>query len=232
MNHLLAISWESFLIGEEAWKFLPEVLIRATIMFTIVLVCLRFMNRRAVMKGLFEVALIISLGSAIGDAMFYSKVGMLPSLLVIIVVVLLYRIINFLMFRNRGIEKMISGDAARIIHNGCFDLTTLRKEEITRNEMFADLRLHNVSQLGQVEHAYMEPSGKISIFFFQGDKVRFGLPILPEKLEKKVCEIKRRGYYACHYCGYTERMEMTKQFACEICGNEECSKAINDKRAN
>jgi len=41
------------------------------------------------MQGVFKVALIIALGSAAGDAMFYCKVGLLPAILVFSVIIIL-----------------------------------------------------------------------------------------------------------------------------------------------
>jgi uncharacterized membrane protein YcaP (DUF421 family) len=177
---VLNINWQSFLLGEEPLQFLYEVVIRTIIMFGVLMICLRIMGRRAFMQGLFEVALIISLGSATGDAMFYSKVGLLPTLLVLIIIVLLYRFINYLISKNRQFEKLVEGKVFRIIDKGAFVYDILKKKKITIDEIFADLRTQNISHLGQIERAYLEPSGKISIFLYTDNEIKYGMPIFPE----------------------------------------------------
>lgn len=71
----------TFILGEEDWAFLFEVLFRSAIMFIVALTTLRLIGRRGIMQGVFELV-IITLGWAAGDPMFYSKVGILPAILV------------------------------------------------------------------------------------------------------------------------------------------------------
>lgn len=225
------IDWHSILLGEENWTFLLQVLVRSTIMFAIVLISLRLIGKRAVMQGVFEVALIIALGSAAGDAMFYSKVGLLPAILVFVVIVVLYKIINHFMFRSSYFEQMLQGRLVHLVEDGAFLLDALKREELGENEIYSDLRLLNISQLGQVEHAYIESNGKISVFYYPDEKVRYGLPILPKNLAQKISMIVESGHYSCSYCGNTELVTAPKQFDCTTCGKEECIKSENGVRA-
>ena len=225
------IDWYSILLGEETWTFLLEVLVRTTIMFAIVLISLRLIGKRAMMRGVFEVALIVSLGSAAGDAMFYSKVGLLPAILVFAVIIGLYKIINHYMFRSSYFDQMLQGTLIHLIEDGVFLLEALKTEELGRNEIYSDLRLLNISQLGQVKHAYIESNGKISVFFSPDDEVRYGLPILPERLEQKLGTITAPGHFSCAYCANTELVTAPKLFVCTNCGTEECIKSENWVRA-
>ena len=78
-----SFDWRTLLLGEEEWSFLPEVLLRSTIMFIVAVIALRLIGKRGIMQHVFELVLIITLGSAAGDPMFYSKVGLLTAILVI-----------------------------------------------------------------------------------------------------------------------------------------------------
>ena len=227
---ILNINWQSFLLGEESAQFLYEVIIRTTIMFAVLIICLRIMGRRAFMQGLFEVALIISLGSATGDAMFYSKVGLLPTLLVLIIIVLLYRFVNYWIYKSRYFEKIVEGNVFRIINEGALVYDILKEKKITIDEIFADLRTQNISHLGQVERAYLEPSGKISLFFYEDNEIKYGMPIFPEKLEQQVSHIKKKGHYSCSQCGQTLILDVVSDFKCEICHNKKAIPAINTSR--
>lgn len=226
----LQIDWQSFLLGEEVWQFLVEVIIRTIIMFVVLMLCLRLMGRRAFMQGLFEVALIIALGSATGDAMFYSKVGMLPALLVLVIIVLLYRVINYFISNNRLFEKIIEGEVVKIIVKGAFVVEELEKKKNTINEILSDLRTQNIAHLGQIERAYLEPSGKMSIFFYNDDDVKHGLPIFPEQVEQQLSYIKQNGHYSCARCGHTTYAEPANNYTCEVCKYNKCVAAVNSQR--
>ncbi|HEX6847711.1 MAG TPA: hypothetical protein VF144_12075, partial [Chitinophagaceae bacterium] len=77
---LLQIDWQVLLFGEEGWSFLPEVLFRSAIMFMISLIAMRAIGRRGTKQGVFELVLIITLGSAAGDPTLYKDAGLLPAL--------------------------------------------------------------------------------------------------------------------------------------------------------
>ncbi len=224
------IDWKSILLGEENWMFLIQVVLRSFIMFVVVLVSLRLMGKRAVMQGVFEVAMIIALGSAAGDAMFYSKVGLLPAIVVFASIIIIYKIINHFMALNTHFEKFLQGQLVCLIKDGAFVLKSIKKEQLASNEIFSDLRLEGASQIGQIKHAYIEPSGNLSVFFYEVNETRYGLPILPEHLKEKSNLTKENGYYSCIFCADTLLMPGFTKFICRKCGHHECVKSVNDKK--
>ena len=127
------------------------------------------------MQGVFELVTIITLGSAAGDPMFYKQIGLLPAILVFVMIVLMYKTVNYFTSRNKAFEYMIEGKPARLIKDGRILVENIKSDEASKDEILSDLRLQGVSHLGQVESAYIEPSGKMSIFFFPDEKVVYGL---------------------------------------------------------
>src|SRR5215218_2598987 len=103
---LLQINWKDFLIGEQEWGFLAEAAIRSLVMFTVILVSLRLLGKRGIKQlSVFELGVIIGLGSAAGDPMFYKDVGLLPGMLVFLTVVTLYRLVTYLINHSEKIER-------------------------------------------------------------------------------------------------------------------------------
>lgn len=227
---LLEIDWKSFWFGEEDWQFLYEVSLRSTVMFVGAYIAMRIMGRRAVIQGIFEIVLIICLGSAAGDAMFHKDTGVIPCLLVLSVVVIEYSLLNYFMALWPRFERLMEGKIIPLVENGCFDPRVLKNGHFTLNEILADLRLESVSQLGQVRKAYIEANGHISVYFYPDEEVRHGLSILPEHLEKPQRMITEEAHYSCNYCGFTRRHEPTAQYCCPSCGNDECTRSSNQRR--
>lgn len=224
------IDWETILLGEEGWSFIPEEILRVIVMFTMVMVSLRWMGKMATMQGVFEVALIIALGSAAGDAMFYSKVGLVPAILVFAVIILMYKLMTRLMSKSEWFEHIVEGTHVPLIVDGQLELKALKEQELGKIEIFSDMRLADVSQLGQIKKAYIEPSGKISLFFYPDDEVKHGLPVLPELLQSKSKIVPANGIYACFYCGHATELNEGSRFKCARCHYDWCVKANDSLR--
>ncbi len=220
----------TLLLGEEDWSFLPEVVFRSAIMFLVTLVALRLIGRRGIMQGVFELVTIITLGSAAGDPMFYKKVGLLPAILVFIMIVVMYRVINYFTTRNKAFEHVIEGRHVRLIKDGRFIVENFKHEELGKDEILSDLRLQGVSQLGQIEAAYVEPSGDMSIFFHSDENVIYGLPIRPEHYEIQAEKITEAGKWSCTYCGNTKDFEKSEIHVCDVCQKTKWVQSMNNKR--
>lgn len=225
------MEWKSLLLGSEEWTFLLEAALRTFVMFLVILMYLRLLGKRGVKQlSVFELGVIIGLGSAAGDPMFYKDVGLLPGILVFSIVFGLYRLITFLINRSNKFEKFVEGQPTCILKKGQIIIEDFENEPIARDEFYSQLRLHSVSHLGQVDEAIIETNGEISVFYAREEEVRFGLPILPSLCENKYVVMPEQGYYSCSYCGYTAEFAPKANITCPCCKKQEWLKAINYKR--
>lgn len=200
--------WQKFLMGEEEWIFIGEVIFRSAIMFIVALSALRILGKRGVRQiSIFELVVIITLGSAAGDPMFYKDVGILPALGVFVVIVSLYYFVTYLVGKNKRFERLIEGKPVCLIQDGRFSIENFKKETLAQDEFFAELRVKGVSQLGQVEQAIIETNGDISVFYYTDDEVKPGLPILPKPFSEQEVAITCAGTYSCTFCGNTEHIQ-------------------------
>jgi uncharacterized membrane protein YcaP (DUF421 family) len=221
---------KNFLIGSEDWEFLGEVILRTFVMFLIIIIGIKILGKRGVKQlSIFELVVIIGLGSAAGDPMFYKETGVLTAVVVFIVVIALYRLMTYLIETFHPIEKIIEGKPKVIIKNGHFCVENSNRDRGTE-ELFSALRMNNVSQLGQVKLAIEEISGDISIFYYEDRKVKFGLPILPDAPHPSEKKILAEGFYACSNCAFTEKKTIGEGGTCKKCSNELWVKATNQKR--
>lgn len=223
-----ADSLEKILFGNEDWLFIPEIMLRTFIMYLVVLVSLRILGKRGVKQlSIFELVVIVGLGSAAGDPMFYREVGILSAVSVFLVVVIAYKITSYFVNKSKKIEILLEGSCTCVIEHGRFAIENFKKESLAQDEFFAELRQKNVSHLGQVQLAILETSGSISVFYYKDDEVKYGLPILPALFCQKVEEIKHKDYYSCGFCGYTSLLAPAKEVVCKCCGRNKWVKAIN-----
>ncbi len=222
--------WNRVLFNDLPIEFLFEVVFRTVIMFIVVLLTLKFTGKRGVKQlSVFEVVIIISLGSAAGDPMFYDDVGLVPAILVFVCIILMYRTVTWLLGKSKWFELFIEGRTHCIIEDGQFSIRSFEKEELAIDEFFAELRLKSIEHLGQVRNAYIETNGAISVFFYEDAHVKYGLPIRPQLFEMKSSNIPKSGIYACTFCANTQELEPTAG-TCSVCGRDEWVEAIKTKR--
>lgn len=222
--------WKRLLFNDLPFEFLVEVIFRTIIMFTVVLLTLKFAGKRGVKQlSVFEVVIIISLGSAAGDPMFYEDVGLIPAIMVFLIILTMYRAVTWLLAKSKRFENFIEGKIHCIIEDGKFSIQSFEKEDLAQDEFFAELRIKSIEHLGQVKNAYMETSGDISVFFYDDDNIKYGLPIRPQLFNLKSNNIAKSGIYACTFCANTQQLEPTTA-KCSVCNRVEWVEAINTKR--
>ena len=101
------------------FDFLGEVALRSLYTFVLVFLFLKMTGRRGVRQmSLFEVLIILTLGSAAGDVAFYDDVPMVPVLIVFITLALLYRLVMWLMAHSEKLEDLLEGKPVVIIEDG------------------------------------------------------------------------------------------------------------------
>jgi uncharacterized membrane protein YcaP (DUF421 family) len=222
--------WQRILFNDLPAHFLIEVGLRSAVMFIFLLITLKLTGKRGIKQlSVFETVIIISLGSAAGDPMFYEDVGVVPALLVFVIVLILYRLVTWLTGKSSKFEKFMEGKTECLVVNGKFSSNKFDRESLSLDEFFTELRLKSVEHLGQVREAYLETTGDVSVYFFDDKEVKFGLPITPSLFYNKSDIVVSSGIFACAKCGDTKELD-PGQHVCSICNNKEWVSDINSKR--
>lgn len=214
--------------GDKPPLFFLEVALRTLIIFSYTLLLLRWMGKRGMGQLTpFEFAIIVALGSAVGDPMFYGDVPLLHAMLVIAIIIGLQRFLSYITESNQTIESWIEGEAVCLVQQGVINTDKLQGERLSQSELFDALRTQGIVQLGQVRAAYLERSGKISVI--RAKPSQAGLCILPnEELEIELSPWRRTmSQNCCANCG--KRFDASTPVGrCNHCGSTEYAPAIED----
>lgn len=203
---------------------------RSLYTFVLVFIFLKITGRRGVRQmSLFEVLIILTLGSAAGDVAFYDDVPLLPVLVVFVTLALLYRGIMWLMGHSEKLEDLLE-ETYRSGGRGTVGTGEAACGKHDRIRIFMELRVNSVEQLGQVRLAILETNGQISVFYYPDEEVRAGLSILPAHCTTRYTTIPQEGIYACVRCSIVMAMQAGEKRICPRCANAEWSKASRAKR--
>ncbi|MEX6090694.1 DUF421 domain-containing protein [Raoultella planticola] len=226
-----AFDWHRMALDKVPVDFLAEVALRSVYTFVLVFIFLKITGRRGVRQmSLFEVLIILTLGSAAGDVAFYDDVPMLPVLVVFVTLALLYRLIMWLMGKSEKLENLLEGKPIPVIEQGVLAWKNLQAENMTEFEFFMELRINGVEQLGQVRLAILETNGQISLYYYADRDVKAGLSILPPPHNASFATIPRDDEYACVRCSAVLKLRAGDKQLCPRCANAEWSRASRAKR--
>lgn len=172
--------WGRLLLGDFDPLFLLEIVLRTSLVFLWLLVLLRIAGKRGVAQlSPLELAIVIGLGSAVGDAMFYAEVPLVHALLVMALVIGFQRLVAHLIITQEKVEVFLEGRPVELVRDGVIQLEGLRGSALSYEDLFERLRPAGVRQLGQVQRAYFEQDGQLSVFCHAEDEAPRGLPLVP-----------------------------------------------------
>ncbi len=216
-----AFDWGRMFLGDEPPLFFLEIAFRTLVVYVYALLLLRWLGSRTIGQlSTIEFLLVIALGSAVGDAMFYPDVPLLHALLVVTVVVVANKGLDILIAKNPWAERAIDGVPEEAVRDGVICRAFLESTTLSDSELFQQLRAQGVEHLGEVTHAYLETDGSLTIF--KAKMSRPGLPIVPPWEIEAPTEVSS-AYLAehakdcvCRKCGSAAGQVA---LACQHCGN-------------
>ena len=164
--------WHRMFLGDQAgFLYLAEIAFRTLVMYLYALIFARFIGSRGVGQiSPFEFILIIIISSAAGDPMFYHNVPLLHGILVLTVVMALHSGMSFLTSWNEGAEDVLEGEPILVVEDGTVVETALGTRTMSRRELMVQLRHQSIRDVGEIERAFFEPDGKISVLKASPDK--------------------------------------------------------------
>lgn len=162
-----------FLGENPVWWFLLEIVFRTSFLYFYTYFNFRFLGKRSMAQlTAFEFIIVIALGSAVGDPMFYPAIPLLYAMIVISMIVLLDTLFAIITRDNVWLDKFFSGSATVLVENGEINESNLKKQRLSHEDLFIRLRLQGISDVGQVEYAFLEISGQLSVFRLPLEKQR------------------------------------------------------------
>lgn len=206
-------------IHDTSWGFIGEILIRCFFMFVMIILFLRLTGKRGVRQlSIFELTIILSLGSIAGDPMFTKDLPLIQAFIVMCTIIFLYRITTWLIMKYQPFEDLLEGKALYILKDGELLIEDIEKGKYSHDEFFSEMRQQGTEHLGQIRTGLLESDGKFSILFYSPDEVRYGLPIFPGacKIQQSV---QPHTFYACTYCGHVKILD----HHIEVCPRCQCN---------
>lgn len=200
MEAITPFDWLRLFLGDDPPLFYLEIVFRILIIWIWTMVLLRWIGGRSISQlSVVEFLLVIALGSAVGDAMFYPEVPLAHAMLVIAVLVVLDKAVDYAIRRYHLAKRIIDGQPELLLRDGVILCDGLSARQLGPLELMEMLRLKGVENLASLRVVYLEPSGMLSMFPAQHPQC--GLSIMPPR-EERLDDVPTSGAVACcENCG-------------------------------
>lgn len=151
---------------------------KTIIMYIIVVVAMRLMGKRQIGQlQPFEFAVTIMISELAVFPMTEKEISLIDGIVPIVVLVACQFVISILSVKSIKAREIICGRPKVLIANGTLQEQNLRKELYTINDLLEQLRISNVQNVNDVEHAVLETNGQLS-FVLKSQK----RPVTPSDL--------------------------------------------------
>ncbi|HEY1008464.1 MAG TPA: YetF domain-containing protein, partial [Daejeonella sp.] len=180
MQDIDVFDFHRMFLGDYPLTFLLEIIFRTIVMYAYTIVLLRFLGKRGMGQlSNLELAIIICFGSAVGDPMIGADIPIIHGFTAITTVALVQVGMEKFINKNKRIEQIMEGLPECLVDDGKILLDKLKTENLSNADLFRALRNKEVVHLGEIDKAYFETSGDITVFFHNKRKIKPGLSIKP-----------------------------------------------------
>jgi uncharacterized membrane protein YcaP (DUF421 family) len=108
--------------GRLALDLPGEITFRTVILYIYTLGILRLIGQRGMERlSSFDFAIVIAMGSAVGDPMFYPEVPLLHGMVVVTTILAVERGLSWITKRSQRAERTLEGVTMRVVKEGCIE---------------------------------------------------------------------------------------------------------------
>jgi uncharacterized membrane protein YcaP (DUF421 family) len=146
-----------------------DAIIRGTIMYLALFVLFRVVIRRRVGAiGMSDILLTVIIADAAQSGLSGEAKSVTEALIVVGTIFFWNHLIDWLNYRVPALQGVLEPPPLALIENGRINRRNMRHEFVTMEELKAFLREKGVTDPSQVEKAYMESDGEVSVIKKRG----------------------------------------------------------------
>lgn len=141
-----------------------NIFLRTIILYFVIVILLRLTGKRQI--GQLEISELVTAfmiselaSSPITDNSIPLLYGVIPAVTLVCLEVFL----SYASMKSRTFRRLITGRALPLVYKGKIDKDQMNKARITVEELLSAMRCNSISCMSDVEYAFLEPNGTISI---------------------------------------------------------------------
>lgn len=166
-----------------------NVLFRTLFFYFFITLAYRIMGKREVGQlGIIDLIVSILIAELVAISIENSKDSIFLTILPISVLVLLELFLAYISIKSRTFRTVFGGKPSLIIVHGKINYHEMVKQRYSLDDLLLSLRQKEIRNIEEVEYAFLEPNGKLSIFKYNFFKLKSDYPmplIVDGSIQKK-----------------------------------------------
>lgn len=165
-----------------------KVVIRTLFFYFFITISYRLMGKREVGQlGVIDLIVSILIAELVAISIENHSEPIYLTIVPIVVLVLLEILLAYISIKSRSLRIILEGKPSLIISNGKINYHEMVKQRYTLDDLLISLRQKEIRDITEVEFAFLEPNGKLSIFKYKPLKIKSIYP-MPIILDGKIDE--------------------------------------------
>jgi uncharacterized membrane protein YcaP (DUF421 family) len=140
-----------------------ELVIRGTAIYWFLVIVFRFILRPTGSVGIADVLLLVIIADAAQNAMAGEYRSITDGIILISTIIGWNVIIDWLTYASPALRAALEPRALQLVRDGKMLRRNMRRELISESELVSKLREHGVADVKDVQAAYIEHDGQISV---------------------------------------------------------------------
>ena len=154
------------------------VLFRTIFFYFFVLLAYRIMGKREIGQlGVIDLIVSILIAELVAISIEETESPIYLTIVPIAMLVILEIVFAFISIKSRRFRTVFDGKPSLIICNGKINYKVMIKQRYSLDDLLISLRQQGIKELDNVEYAFLEPNGELSVFKYNIFKLKSYYPM-------------------------------------------------------
>ena len=147
-----------------------EIFFRTIFLYIFVIVVFRLMGKREVGElSIMDLVVFVLIAECVAFALEDVDKPLFQNVLPIILLLIIQYINSYISLKSKKIRDIIDGDPSLVIRNGVINEKEMKRQRYNLDDLFQQMREERIPSVQNIDYAFLEPSGKLSIFLKTDD---------------------------------------------------------------
>ncbi len=148
-----------------------QVLFRTVFFYFFIVLVYRFMGKREIGQlGIVDLIVSFLIAELVAISIERREEAILLTIIPILVLVFLEIGLAYLSMKNKKVKQLIDGNPSLIVCNGKVNYKEMIKQRYSLEDLLLSLRQKQIKSIEDVEYAFLESNGRLSVFKFENYK--------------------------------------------------------------
>lgn len=157
---------------------LLTIVFRTTFFYFFIVLAYRIMGKREIGQlGIIDLIVSILIAELVAISIENIKDSIFFTVIPIILLVALELLLAFISIKSRTFRTVFGGKPSLIIVNGTVNYKEMVRQRYSMDDLLLSLRQNSIKSIDEIEYAFLEPNGKLSIFKYNLLKTKSNYPM-------------------------------------------------------